>query len=325
MIKRILSRKVIVATSALFALFLVYMIPKEEIKQLENVPENIEYVESQVEEQTVFLLNQDNLLGRTQVVASETADPLSKVKEALLTLIQEGPNESRVPNGFKAIIPSDTKINSIDLQDGILKVDFSKELLDVNEEMEEKVVEAIVYTATSIKEVKSVIIFVDGDVLTKLPKSGINLPSTLDRSFGINKEYDLTSTDSINQVTVYYVDEYNGNYYYVPVTKYLNDDRDKIKIIIDELTSANMYQTNLMSFLNSNTELLDIQQSEDVLSLNFNSYIFNDATKKDILEEVIYTICLSVGDNYNVEEVVFQVDTEEVYKTVLKDVEESEK
>lgn len=325
MIKRILSRKVIVATSALFALFLVYMIPKEEIKQLENVPENIEYVESQVEEQTVFLLNQDNLLGRTQVVASETADPLSKVKEALLTLIQEGPNESRVPNGFKAIIPSDTKINSIDLQDGILKVDFSKELLDVNEEMEEKVVEAIVYTATSIKEVKSVIIFVDGDVLTKLPKSGINLPSTLDRSFGINKEYDLTSTDSINQVTVYYVDEYNDNYYYVPVTKYLNDDRDKIKIIIDELTSANMYQTNLMSFLNSNTKLLDIQQSEDVLSLNFNSYIFNDATKKDILEEVIYTICLSVGDNYNVEEVVFQVDTEEVYKTVLKDVEESEK
>lgn len=325
MIKRILSRKVIVATSVLFALFLVYMIPKEEIKQLENVPENIEYVESQVEEQTVFLLNQDNLLGRTQVVASETADPLSKVKEALLTLIQEGPNESRVPNGFKAIIPSDTKINSIDLQDGILKVDFSKELLDVNEEMEEKVVEAIVYTATSIKEVKSVIIFVDGDVLTKLPKSGINLPSTLDRSFGINKEYDLTSTDSINQVTVYYVDEYNDNYYYVPVTKYLNDDRDKIKIIIDELTSANMYQTNLMSFLNSNTELLDIQQSEDVLSLNFNSYIFNDATKKDILEEVIYTICLSVGDNYNVEEVVFQVDTEEVYKTVLKDVEESEK
>lgn len=325
MIKRILSRKVIVATSALFALFLVYMIPKEEIKQLENVTENIEYVESQVEEQTVFLLNQDNLLGRTQVVASETADPLSKVKEALLTLIQEGPNESRVPNGFKAIIPSDTKINSIDLQDGILKVDFSKELLDVNEEMEEKVVEAIVYTATSIKDVKSVIIFVDGDVLTKLPKSGINLPSTLDRSFGINKEYDLTSTDSINQVTVYYVDEYNDNYYYVPVTKYLNDDRDKIKIIIDELTSANMYQTNLMSFLNSNTELLDIQQSEDVLSLNFNSYIFNDATKKDILEEVIYTICLSVGDNYNVEEVVFQVDTEEVYKTVLKDVEESEK
>lgn len=324
MIKRILSRKVIVATSALFALFLVYMIPKEEIKQLENVPENIEYVESQVEEQTVFLLNQDNLLGRTQVVASETTDPLSKVKDALQTLIQEGPNESRVPNGFKAIIPSDTKINSIDLQDGILKVDFSKELLDVKEEMEEKVVEAIVYTATNIKEIKNVIIFVDGDVLTKLPKSGINLPSTLNRSFGINKEYDLTSTDSINQVTVYYVDEYNDSYYYVPVTKYLNDDRDKIKIIIDELTSANMYQTNLMSFLNSNTKLLDIQQSEDVLSLNFNSYIFNDATKKDILEEVIYTICLSVGDNYNVEEVIFQVDTEEVYKTGLQDVEESE-
>ena len=55
-----------------------------------------------------------------------------------------------------------------------------------------------------------------------------------------------------------------------------------------------------MSFLNSNTKLLNIQQSENILSLDFNSYIFNDATKKDILEEVIYTICLSVeDDNFN--------------------------
>lgn len=321
MIKRILSRRVIVATSALFALFLVYMIPKNQVYQLKDVKENIEYVETQVAEQTVYLMNQDGLLGRTKVVSNDEIDPLKEVKSALLTLIKEGPNESRVPNGFKAIIPVETKINSIELTDGILKVDFSKELLDVKEEMEEKVVEAIIYTATSIKEVKSVILFVDGDVLTKLPKSGTNLPSMLDRTFGINKEYDLKSTSKINQVTVYYVDEYNDNYYYVPVTKYLNDDRDKIKIIIDELTSTNLYQTNLMSFLNSNTKLMDIKQSEGILSLDFNSYIFNDETKKDILEEVIYTICLSIGDNYDVQEVVFHVDTQEIYKSVLKTIE----
>lgn len=321
MVKRILSRKFMVTSAALFALFLVYMIPKDRLHQLEDVKQDLEYVEKQVAEQTVYLLNHDNFLGRTKVVGSDSTDPLVKVKDALLTLIQEGPNESRVPNGFKAVIPNDTKINSISLENGILKVDFSKELLDVKEEMEEKVVEAIIYTATSVKEVQSVIIFVAGDVLTKLPKSGTNLPSLLTRDFGINKEYDISSPTNVNQVTVYYVDEFNDQYYYVPVTKYLNDDRDKIKIIIDELTSTNLYQTNLMSFLNSNTKLLNIQQSENILSLDFNSYIFNDATKKDILEEVIYTICLSVEDNYDVDEVVIQVDTEEIYKSVLKTIE----
>ena len=68
--------------------------------------------------------------------------------------------------------------------------------------MEEKVVEAIVYTLTSINGVNKVIIYVDGNILTKLPQTKINLPSTLDRSFGINKEYDINSIKDIKQVTI---------------------------------------------------------------------------------------------------------------------------
>lgn len=102
-------------------------------------------------------------------------------------------------------------------------------------------------------------LFVDGNILTKLPKTGINLPTTLDRSYGINKEYDINSTKNITNVTVYYVNKYNGNEYYVPVTKYVNDDREKIQIIVDELTSSPIYSSNLMSYLNSNTKLLEIR------------------------------------------------------------------
>ena len=40
-----------------------------------------------------------------------------------------------------------------------------------------------------------------------------------------------------------------------------------------------------------------------------------------ILEEVIYTICLSIGDNYDVEEVSFTVEDEEIYKSVIKTIE----
>ena len=43
--------------------------------------------------------------------------------------------------------------------------------------------------------------------------------------------------------------------------------------------------------------------------------------EKNILEEVIYTISLSVCDNYEVKGVVFNVENEEIYKTVLKTIE----
>ena len=105
------------------------------------------------------------------------------------------------------------------------------------------------------------------------------------------------------------------------MTKYLNDNRDKIKIIIDELTSTNTYNTNLLSYLNSNTEILAIEEQPDILELTFNSYIFSDVESKDILEEVIYTICLSVKDNYDVSEVVIKSEDEEIYQAVLKEIE----
>lgn len=319
MLKKKMIRKIIIATGALFALFLIYLIPNENVNDLESKQE-LEYINLDVKTNPIFLLNSNNYLGRCEIVINSNS-PTNQIKELLQVLISGGEGENRIPNGFKSILPSDTKILSIDLNDGIVKINFSKELLDIDETLEEKMIEAIVYTVTTIDEVKGVIIYVDGDILTKLPKTKINLPTTLNRSFGINKTNNLTSTKDFNQVTIYYVNKYNDNTYYVPVTKYLNDKRDKISIVIDELTSLKTYTGNLMSYLNSNTKLLKVQEEADFLQLTFNSYIFDDVNNKDILEEVIYTICLSINDNYDVKEVIFDYENEEIYKTVLKSIE----
>lgn len=322
MLKKISIRKLIISFSALFTLFLIYLIPNNENdkNKLEDIPQELEYVNNDLVTSSVFLLDSYNMLGKTEVPVS-SKDIESLAKELLEVLINGGANEDRIPNGFKSILPSDTKILSLKYDKDLIKVDFSKELLNTSKEMEEKVVEAIVYTLTSINGVNKVIIYVDGNILTKLPQTKINLPSTLDRSFGINKEYDINSIKDINQVTIYYVNKNNDNYYYVPVTKYLNDDRDKIKIVIDELSGNSIYNTNLMSFLNSNAELISSEKKDDLMHLNFNEYIFSDIEEKNILEEVIYTISLSVCDNYDVKGVVFNVENEEIYKTVLKTIE----
>lgn len=320
MLKRKILSKIFITTIALCSLYMLYIIPNTNNYTLDSVKEELVY-EEEKGNSVMYLIDKNDYVARTVVKIEETDDIEQKARELLDILIVEGKKEEKVPNGFKAIIPEGTKILSLTYKDNILKVDFSSELLDIYKEKEEKMIEAIVYTLTSIKEVKGVIIYVDGEILSKLPKTGINLPGILDRSFGINKEYEFTSLSNINDVTIYYISKYNDTYYYVPVTKYINNDEEKIKIIIDELASGPTYQTNLMSFLNSNTEVLSSNIVDNTLELAFNNYIFSDIENKKILEEVMYTICLSIEDNYDVENVSINVDNEQIYKSVLKTIE----
>lgn len=322
MLKKTSIRKILVSLSALFALFLIYLIPNGSYENKLNIDYELSYIEENVDKEVIYLLDSYNMLGRSEIVFNEkTSDIELKARNLIQVLIKGGEGEDHIPNGFRSILSSETKILSVKYNEGIIKIDFSKDLLDIDKENEEKAVEAIVYTLTSIDGVDKVIIYVEGDILNKLPQTKKNLPAILDKSFGINKEYDITSTKNITMTTTYYINKYNDEYYYVPVSKFSNDDRNKITIIVDNLSSSPSYKANLMSFLNYNTKLLSATQDVDSLSLNFNSYIFNDSSEKKILEEVIHTISLSVANNYDVKELVFKVDDEEIYKTTFKTIE----
>ena len=312
MIKKIYIKKIIVSSIALFAFFLIYFIPSKKYDEF-KVKQEVEYVNSSIQTHDIFLLDKNNYLAKTEIpITSNKTDDLAK--ELITALTIDGQLEDKIPNGFRAIIPSNTKILDIEYKDGLIKINFSSNLLDTSIEFEEKIIESIVYSLTSIEDVDKVIVLIEGEILTKLPLSNITLPSSIDRSFGINKEYNINSNKNISKTTVYYINKYNDYEYYVPVTKIDNDIRNKIDIIIDELGSKNHYKTNLMSYLNSNTKVLSVNEQDNVLTVDFNDYIFNDIDTKNILEEVIYTINLSIKDNYNVKEVVFTSNNEEIYK-----------
>lgn len=298
-------------------MFLLCIFPQKNKKI--NIKEEMNYNEN-IKTSPIFLLDSNNYIACTKIISKEKSIE-KKAMELLESLIIDGPKQDNIPNGFKAIIPNGTKIYSLKYKDNVIKVNFSKELMNTKKDMEEHIIEAIVYTLTSINDVKYVIIYLENELLTKLPKSKINLPSTLDRSFGINKEYNINKLDNINKTTVYYINTYNDKTYYVPVTKVNNDSRNKIEIIIDELSSNNTYKTNLMSYLNSNTKLINAEEKENELKLSFNNSILDSINEQTILEEVIYTISLSVKDNYDVDSVIFNVDNKEIYKSVLKTLE----
>lgn len=321
MLKKMSIRKIMVSTLTLFILLIIYLMPDSiDEKEISLTNDNIEYIYSNTLE-TIYLLDSNDYVARTKIDSCK-CEGVDKAKDLINGLIIDGTKSNIIPNGFKSIIPTGTSVKDISLDNGILTIDFSKDLLEITKEYEEKMIEAIVYTLTSIDGIDKVIIKVEGEVLDKLPISGKTLPTYLDKDYGINKIYDLTSMKDINSYTLYYVNTYNDNSYYVPVTKYINNDsQDKIKVIIEELYSAPIYETTLMSFLNSNTKLLDYKLEDGKLTLNFSEDILSDVTTNNILEEVIYTISLTMNDNYGVEEVIFLVEDEEIYKSLIKDIE----
>ena len=309
MIKTLYRKKLLICLLVFFTLLLIYIMPDKEDNNV-IITTKLEYIDD-VKVSTIYLLDRNNYLGCTKIVI-DSDDIESKAKELINSLIIDSNKQNDLPSGFKPVIPSDTRINKIIYKDNVIKIDFSKDLLDTDNE--EQVIESIIYTLTSIDNIKYVIIYVEGNVLTKLPKSNITLPSTLDRSFGINKEYSINSNKNITKTTIYYVSKFNDDEYYVPVTKINNDTREKIEIIIDELSSHSVYGSNLMSYLNNNTKILSVNNDNDTFKVNFNDAIFNDINEKDILEEVIYTISMSINDNYDINKVVFNVNNEEIYK-----------
>ena len=277
--------------------------------------EELEYVNTNIESSPIFLMDQNSYVALTSVALNDTN--IENKARQLIKVLTIGGMDSKIPSGFSAIIPPNTEVLNLSYENGVLKVDFSKDLLNISEKLEEKMVESIVYTLTSIDKVDGVIIYVEGDILTKLPKTKINLPSTLDKTFGINKEFDLTSTKDITDVTVYYINQISDNYYYVPVTKYVNDDRDKVSIIIDELASNFNPNKNLMSFLNDGTKLVSSEVKDGNMYLNFNEEILNSSVNQDISKETLDMISLSIGANYEVKEVIFNVMDRELYKIAL--------
>ena len=254
------------------------------------------------------MLGPNKYLVKTNVLLNDESFE-SKIRSIIDYLTVN--KSEKLPVGLEGIIPTNTKINKISLDEGIVTVDFSKELLNVLPSLEERLIEAISYSIMNLPEVKGVTILIDSTNLDTLPQSKKKLPNIITKDFGINKVYDIDNRNSIQKVTLYYIDNINNNHYYVPVTKYINDDREKVSIIIDNLSSNYLYDSSLMSYLSGDTELINYQIEDELMLLNFNNSIF---TNDKLLEEVSYTIAYSIFDTYDVNTVLLESNGKEIAK-----------
>lgn len=310
MLKKSALRRIMVTSLALFIFCILSLFPNQ-ITQ--NYQQNINFDEHV--KTSIYLVGPQQYISRTKVVIKNT-DQLNQVKEIIELLTINGSKAHYIPNGFQAVIPSGTKLLNADIQDNILKLNFNQTFLNIPKDSEEFLFESLIYSLTEIEGIHGILIYINNELLNSTPQRHIKLPNVLTREYGINKIYDLTSLKNVSKTTTYYVGKYENTTYYVPVTEITNSDKEKVEIIIERLKSSPTHQTNLMSYLNANAELLDYEILENDIKLSFNHYLFDDFQNKTILEEVQYSIALSLKDTLDIENVCFIIDGEN-YQSIL--------
>ena len=316
MLLRSSLRRVLIASFSLVILLIILAFPNNENKINKSKKENkVSYVKPY--ENSIYLIDTDEMVAKVNILYKSNNN-INKVKEIIESLTIDSQKTNYIPNGFKAIIPKNTKLLNLSLKDNILKLNFNKNFLSISINNEEKMIESIVYSVTTIKDIKKVMIFVENEQLIYLPNSKKRLPLIFDRNYGINKVYDLDKINETTKTTVYYIKKNEDTTYYVPVTYVDNRNNDKIEIIIDELKSSSTTQMNLMSFLTSNTELLNYKKKENEINLSFNKYLLSDFKKKKMLEEVKYAISFSIKDNYEINKVNFYVEDSFIEECILQ-------
>lgn len=308
MIKKYAKNKIMVTSLSLFLLLMFYFVPSKPEIEVEIIEENKNQIEN-----IVYLLDEDNYLSQV-ITYVEKDDIQLLIEDKLNKLIKGEPTLEQ----FYSLIPKNTKINSVEIKENTVYIDFSKEILSINKYIEESMLESIVFSITEINGIDSIYISVDGETLKELPNSKKEINYPLTRKYGINKKYDLENFNNISKTTVYFLKEQNNYEYYVPVTKVSNTKAEKIDIIIQELKSIVNAQDELNSYVSNNVILENYNKENEKMDLVFNEYIFNDSNKQVILEEVQYMIASSIFENYDVNEVVFNTKNHRNIITIIK-------
>ena len=300
MLKKKAFNRIFLTTIVFFLVFSLYT-----LKDVNYTFQNNEF--SKKDDLTnIYTLNDDNYISKTAVYVDKSLSLEDKIKEKLEIMVKENNKNALLPSYFNPILPENTEILEVIVEDSLVKVYFSKELLNITEEQSEQMLEAIIYTITD-ENILGIEIYAGDSMLKYIPHTSKALPTVLTRDFGINKTYEISSTNDITKVVMTYYGTSNNEYYEIPITKYVNDDREKIEIIMEELENLS-FDFNLTTLI-ENLDLLEYNISDDKISIKLN---------KDLTKEEETILLTSIFNNYDVEKIELSIENTKNDKKILE-------
>ena len=153
MIKRFSLVKIMKMSILLLVLLLLYIFPSKKDYEL-----NTNMVNTNNNYHDIYLLNNKGYVSKTTIAIS-SLDKEKIANDLLNSLIINGNNKNKVPEGFIGTIPNKAKIDNIKIDNECITVSFSEEIKNNNDK--DKMIESIVYTLTSIKGINKVYLKID--------------------------------------------------------------------------------------------------------------------------------------------------------------------
>ena len=286
--------KIFRTTLIMFLILTVFTITNESKEKVLRTNLEINNIKD-MDKTKLYLLSNNNYLVETNVYinSDKLEDKINKIIEYLKI------NNNKIPKGLKGYLLKDIKINNINLEDNNMKINFSKEFLNIKDK--ELVIEGLVYSLLNLDEINSIEVLVENNYLE-------NYEYKLNKNIGINKQYILKNRKDVNKINLYYYNKINNIEYLTPVTKYINDKRKKIEIILDEL--INNIPNNLISYMDDKVKLKEYKEENDLIILKFNENFIGE--NKDLNKKIINQIALTIFENYDVNTVLFQENDEKI-------------
>lgn len=302
MLKKKAFNKIFFTTIIFFIVFVLYNFKLVSSNSEEEQRQNVS------EKEIIYTLNDDDYISKTEVYVGKVFTLEDKIKEKLEIMVKDNNKNALLPSYFKPILPKNTKVENVVVEDSLVKVYFSKELNDITEDQSEKMIEAIIYTITD-ENVLGIEIYVDNKLLKYVPHTKRELPTLLTKDFGINKTYEVNATQDINKIVMTYYTNCDNSYCEVPVTKYINDDREKLEIIFDNLSSV--MGNNLISLIDD-VKLSDYKIDDKSVTVDLN---------KDVSDDEISLIAMSIFNNYDIEKINILVNNQKKMEKTKKNIE----
>ncbi|WCN38513.1 GerMN domain-containing protein [Aneurinibacillus uraniidurans] len=247
--------------------------------------------------QKLYVLDADGYVVPWPLQLSQS-EGKGTAKQVLGYMVQGGEGEKLLPQGFKPVLPSGTKVLGITIKDGIATVDFSQEFKKYKAEDEQKILDAVTWAMTEFDSVKEVNIRINGHPLEVMPVKGTPV-SHLSRETGINVEVaEGVKPGNAMAVTVYFQGQVTDKFtYFVPVTRYVPKADNRGLAAMKELIQGPKQNSMLFSPL-LQANVLSVKQQKDTVLVDFDKKLLSynqGQASPDAMEAIVLSLIENSG------------------------------
>lgn len=232
------------------------------------------------------------------------------IAKATLSAMVDSPenrNELRAL-GLVPVIPGNTEIDLAVKEDGLVRANFSGEILKVESRAEEEsLVSAIVYALTEFESIDKVQIMVNNEILETLTY-GTDVSQPIGRG-NINPLNNDIEGEHV-KLTLYMYDNPTGHYtYFVPVTKNVPVGGKNIESAIKELIASQV--EDLQLGVPQGTQVFGVTVDSGIAYVNFSDHLLQ-MTDADQIKNFTKAVALTLKDFGGMDGVQILVDGKEI-------------